>query len=353
MKYFPYALLFVMVTACTAPDRKNTERFELTGSNGLKAEVTPYGARLMSLWVKGVNVVEGFDQVSGYQGGGGAYYGATIGRYANRIAGGRFSLDGKVYQLPVNDGKNTLHGGPEGLFSKWWDARRTSDSSIIFSYRSKAGDEGFPGDLVVTVTYILDGNNLRLRYEAVADSPTVTNLTNHAFWNLNGEGSGSIGNHVLQINGDQYTPVDAALIPTGKIEPVKNTPFDFTTEKPMGRDILADNEQLRCGKGYDHNYVINGSGLRLAASGRGDKTGIVMKVWSDQPGLQFYSGNLMEGRNHLRKGRDEFRTAFCLETQHFPDSPNEPGFPSTVLRPGETFRSETVYQFFKLWEGSL
>jgi aldose 1-epimerase len=349
MKYSLYCVLLIMLTACSNDydGSKTTDRYLISSSNGLRAEVSPYGARLLSLWVHGINVVEGFDQISGYQTEGGAFYGATIGRYANRIAGGKFFVDGKPYQLPLNNGKNTLHGGPAGFFSKWWNVERQSDSSIMFSYYSKRGEEGFPGDMFVTVSYILTGNNMRLEYQASCDSPTVVNLTNHAFWNLNGEGSGTILNHLLQINADAYTPVDSALIPTGKIESVAGTPFDFTAEKTIGRHINDGDAQLHNGKGYDHNYIINGDGLRLAAIAKGDKTGIVMKVWSDQPGLQLYSGNFMEGRNNLRKGKDEFRTAFCLETQHFPDSPNQPGFPSTVLKPGEKFQSETVYQFFK------
>jgi aldose 1-epimerase len=255
-------------------------------------------------------------------------------------------LMGREYQLTVNNGPNTLHGGKNGFQSKVWDAKKLNDSTLELSYLSKDGEEGFPGNLNVKVVYSLTGDNaLKCEYEATTDKPTVVNLTNHAFFNLNGEGSGSIENHLLQIDADHYTPVDSTLIPNGNIQLVEHTPFDFRIAKPIGKEISYKDKQLEYGRGYDHNYVLNGTGMKKAAKVVGDKSGIVMEVYTEEPGLQFYSGNFMQSHNKLRKGMDDFRTAFCLETQHFPDSPNEPVFPSTVLMPGERYHSVSVYRF--------
>lgn len=316
-----------------------------------KAVFTSEGARLMSLMVpdkegKMIDVVIGFDSVAKYASSTEPYFGATIGRFGNRIAKGRFALNGKTYQLTINNGPNTLHGGTNGFQSKSWQATQPDEHTVVFTYLSKAGEEGFPGNLNAKVTYSLsDDNELRMEYEATTDSPTVVNLTNHAFFNLNGEGSGTILKHVLEINANKYMPVDSTLIPTGKIVPVKGTPFDFTKPTAIGARINADNQQLKYGKGYDHNYVLNGTGMKKAATISGDQSGIVMEITTEEPGLQFYSGNFMQGKNMLRTGPDAYRTAFSLETQHFPDSPNQPSFPSTTLNPGETYHTVSVYRF--------
>jgi aldose 1-epimerase len=333
----------------TFPESRDV--YTLKNKNNCTAVLTPEGGRLMSLYVPDkngelTNVVVGFDSVSAYAGSSESYFGATIGRYGNRIARGHFVLGGTPYQLTLNNGPNTLHGGKKGFQSKRWNASQPDDHQLIFTYQSKDGEEGFPGNLDVKVTYTLtDSNELKIDYEASTDKLTIVNLTNHAFFNLNGEGSGSIKDHVLQINADAYTPVDSTLIPYGKIEKVKGTPFDFSRPVAIGRRIDDNNQQLKFGKGYDHNYVLNGKGFKPAAKVAGDESGIIMEVFTEEPGLQFYSGNFMMGKNKLRKGQDDFRTAFCLETQHFPDSPNQPSFPSTELKPGEKYHTVSVYKF--------
>ncbi len=323
----------------------------IRNGNNLKAVFAAENARIVSLQIPDkdgqlTDVVIGFDSVADYDTSSEPYFGATIGRFGNRIAKGKFTLDGVEYNVTVNNGPNMLHGGTKGFQYQQWDASQPDDHTVVFTRVSKDGEEGFPGNLSVKVTYQLtDSNQLKMDYEATTDKPTVVNLTNHAFFNLNGEGSGTINNHSLQIFADKYTPVDSTLIPTGKMENVKGTPFDFTKPETIGKRINEKNEQLDFGKGYDHNFVLNGSGYKKAATIMGDKSGIVMDIYTVEPGLQFYSGNFMQGENKLRKGNDDFRTAFCLETQHFPDSPNQPSFPSTVLRPGETYKTNSVYQF--------
>jgi aldose 1-epimerase len=291
-----------------------------------------------------VDVVIGFEHPADYDSATEPYFGATIGRYGNRIRLGQFALDGKAYQLTINNGVNTLHGGKMGFQYKKWNLDKLNDSTLACSLVSPDGDNGFPGRLSVKVIYtILSSNAMQINYEAVTDKPTVVNLTNHAFFNLNG--SGSILDHLLMINANRYTPVDSTLIPTGELAKVEGTPFDFRISETIGSRINLDHQQLQFGKGYDHNFVLNKSETMPAAEVSGDKSGIVMTVYTSEPGLQFYSGNFMQGKNKLRNGRDEFRTAFCLETQHFPDSPNQASFPSTVLRPGKVYKSETVYVF--------
>ena len=318
----------------------------------MTATFTTYGARLISLSVpdkngKTTNVVLGFDSDSAYAHSTEPYFGAAIGRYGNRIAKGKFTLDGKGYQLTINNGPNTLHGGKHGFQSKTWQVSQPDSATLIFTYLSKDGEEGFPGNLNVKVTYKLRSDNaLQMDYEATTDKTTVVNLTNHAFFNLNGEGSGSIGGHRLRIAADKYTPVDSTLIPTGQLESVERTPFDFRKGFAIGTRINDHNQQLTNGKGYDHNFVLNKHSFATAvADVIGEKSGIVVKVFTDQPGLQFYSGNFMQSKNEMRGYKDDFRTAFALETQHFPDSPNQPNFPTTVLKPGETYHSQTVYKF--------
>lgn len=334
---------------------KFVKLYVLKNPGGMKAAITNYGGRLVSLIVPDKNelptsVVAGFDSLSGYINSTEPYFGATIGRYGNRIAGGRFKLEGNAYQLSINNGPNALHGGKEGFQCKVWSAAQRGDSVLVLTYHSADGENGFPGNLKVKVTYTLTVNNkLKLDYEAVTDKVTVVNLTNHAFFNLNGEGVGSVNDHVLRIAAGRYTPVDSTLIPTGKLKAVKDTPFDFTNAASIGSRIGVDHEQLRFGKGYDHNYALDLPGIgNRAARVTGDKSGIVMDVYTTEPGLQFYSGNFMQSKNKLRKGADNFRTAFCLETQHFPDSPNQLGFPSTVLRPGQVYRSQSIYAFSAL-----
>lgn len=355
--------------AVTVPEANNfkdtvngqsTGLYVLHNNKGMKAAITNYGGRLVSLLVPDKNgkltdVVVGFKSVDDYVNTSEPYFGATIGRYGNRIAKGKFTLDGKQYTLFTNNGPNTLHGGKIGYQAVVWNAKQLNDSTLELTYLSKDGEEGFPGNLDVKVIYRLTSDNeLKLDYEAKTDKKTVVNLTNHAFFNLNGEGSGTINNHILQINGKEYTPVDSTLIPTGKTEPVAGTPFDFTNPKTIGANVDADNVQLKNGKGYDHNFVLNGQGthpdshrdLRHAATVTGDQSGIVMDVYTEEPGLQFYGGNFMQSKNTFKNGtKDDFRTAFCLETQHFPDSPNQPGFPSTVLNPADVYKTSSTYKF--------
>jgi aldose 1-epimerase len=338
-------------------DGKQTTLYTLKNKNNAEAIFTNYGGRLVSLLVpnkdgKLVDVVVGFKSIHDYEKSTEPYFGATIGRYGNRIAKGKFTLEGKTYSLFTNNGQNTLHGGKKGYQYVVWDATQPSANTLVLHYLSKDGDENFPGNLDVKVTYTLtDDNELKMDYEAKTDKTTIVNLTNHAFFNLNGDGSGEILNHEVQIYADEYTPVDSTLIPTGKIEKVKGTPFDFTKATTIGARINDKNEQLTFGKGYDHNYVLNKTkamGMFHAATVKGDKSGIVMDICTQEPGLQFYSGNFMQSKNTFKTGaKDDFRTAIALETQHFPDSPNQPSFPSTVLKPGQVYKTSSVYKFTK------
>ncbi len=329
--------------------------YVIRNGKGMEATFCADGARIMRLVVpdkngKPTDVVVGFDSVAQYRSSTEPYFGATIGRYGNRIAKGAFKLDSVAYQLSVNNGPNSLHGGKNGFQYQIWDAKLIGDSAIVFTRTSKDGEEGFPGNLQVEVVYTLTSNGeLKIEYNATTDKPTIVNLTNHAFFNLNGEGSGSIENHILQINADQYTPVDSTLIPTGELAAVAGTPFDFVKPTAIGQRISDNTEQLKYGRGYDHNLSLNpspeGEGLKKAAWVKGDKSGIVMEIFTVEPGLQFYSGNFMQSKNKLRKGMDDFRTAFCLETQHYPDSPNQQAFPSTILRPGQVYHTVSLYKF--------
>lgn len=345
------------------PDAKNFEAtimgqpsklFVLKNSNGLQAAFTNYGARWVTMLVPDkngnlVDVIVGHDDVKSFAESGEPFFGATIGRYGNRIKGGRLTLDGKTFQLDVNNGPNTLHGGKGGFHNVMWNGVQQGDSAVVFSYLSKDGEMGFPGNLNVKVTYTLRNDNaMHMAYEATTDKKTVVNLTNHAFFNLNGVNSGTINNHLLQIMADAYTPVDSTLIPTGRTESVAGTPFDFKQPTPIGSRVNdSSNVQLRYGKGYDHNFVLRKTaGNSPVAIAQGDASGIVMRIFTEEPGLQFYGGNFMQSKNTIKGGKkDDFRTSFCLETQHFPDSPNQPGFPSTVLQPGQTYRTQSSYQF--------
>jgi aldose 1-epimerase len=342
-------------------DGQPTAMYVLKNKNQATAAITNYGARLVSLLVPNKNgvmtdVVLGYDSIGKYVHQPETFFGAVVGRYGNRIAKGKFRLAGKEYTLAKNNGPNSLHGGKKGFGAVVWAAKQLNDHTVELSYTSKDGEEGYPGTLQVKVTYTLtDSNALAISYQATTNKATVLNLTNHAYFNLNGQGNGTINNHLLTLDADQYTPVDSTLIPTGKIEPVAGSPFDFRTATTIGSRIDADNIQLKYGKGYDHNFVINtskgdtikgGHNLMPAATVQGDLSGIVMKVYTEEPGVQFYGGNFMTGTNPLKGGKkDEHRSAFCLETQHYPDSPNQPSFPSTELKPGQTYNSTTVYQF--------
>ncbi|WDF53979.1 aldose epimerase family protein [Mucilaginibacter sp. KACC 22063] len=334
-------------------DGKQVHLYTLENKDHMKAAITNYGGRLVSLIVpdkdgKPTDVVAGFDSVDGYINSTEPYFGATIGRYGNRIAKGKFTLDGKTYQLAINNPPNTLHGGKKGFQAVVWDVRQINSHELELTYLSKDGEENFPGNLKVKVVYNLrDDNALQITYDAETDKNTPVNLTNHAFFNLNGESSGSILNHKVMIAADKYTPVDSTLIPTGKIEAVESTPFDFTTANTIGARANDNNEQLKNGKGYDHNFVLNAHDAKKpVAVVTGDKSGIVMQVFTDQPGLQFYSGNFMQAKNNMKGGhKDDYRTAFAMETQHFPDSPNQPSFPTTILKPGQHYHTVSVYQF--------
>ena len=334
-------------------DGKQTHLYVLKNKHGMEAAVTNYGGRIVSLLVPDKNgkltdVVLGFESVEGFENSKEPYYGATIGRYGNRIAKGKFKLGGKEYTLIKNNGPNTLHAGKPGFQEVVWDAKMIDSATLELSYLAKDMEGGFPGNLKVKVIYtITDDNAMKISYEATTDKTTVVNLTNHAFFNLNGEGSGTILNHLVQIHADNYTPVDSTLIPTGKIEPVAGTPFDFTKATTIGARINTPNQQLKDGKGYDHNFVLNQHDINTAiATVIGDKSGIKMEIFTEEPAMQFYSGNFMQSQNIMKGGRkDEFRTSFAMETQHYPDSPNQLSFPTTVLNPGQTYRTQSIYKF--------
>ena len=319
----------------------------------ITVKILTYGGIVQSIEApdrngKTANIVLGFDGLDGYvQTGNKPYMGAIIGRYANRIAGGTFQLNGKTYHVPKNDGDNALHGGLHGFNKKVWTSTET-ENGVELKYVSKDGEEGFPGNLTTTVRYTLKGNELRIDYTATTDADTVLNLTNHSYFNLKGQGNGDILGHAMKINAHRYTPVDKNLIPTGELAPVAGTPFDFLEPTAIGARIDADNEQLKLARGYDQNWVLEGDGKKVivAAEAYEPTTGRVLEVLTDQPGIQFYTGNFLDGSVTGTDGKVyKKRYAFCLETQHYPDSPNHPKFPTTELKPGQTFRSTTVYRF--------
>ena len=333
--------------------------YSLSNQKGMEVAITNFGATIVTLRVpdragKAADVVLGFDTLEGYETGK-SYFGATVGRYANRIGGGTFSIDGKTCTLPKNNGNNTLHGGIVGFNKKVWKAREISakgGESLELSYLSSDGEEGFPGNLSVKVVFTLpsDRNELKIDYSATTDKDTVLNLSNHSYFNLAGEGNGDILDHVMRLHAKQFTPVDKTLIPTGELSDVAGTPMDFNTATPIGKRINDNYEQLVFGKGYDHNWVLarsgGGNGLTLAAEASDPKSGRTLEVLTTEPGVQFYSGNFLDGSAKGKGGKAYGqRAAFCLETQHFPDSPNHPNFPSTLLKPGAVYQSETVFRF--------
>lgn len=338
-------------------DGKKVSLFFLKNKNGLNAAITNYGGKVVSLMVPDrygnmADIVLGYPNIDGYLHAREPYFGALIGRYGNRIAKGKFSLNGQDYTLATNNGLNHLHGGKKGFNAVVWDALQPDSQTLVLTYLSADGEEGYPGNLQVKVTYKLTNQNeLSITYEATTDKATVINLTHHSFFNLNGEGNGTINDHVLQINADRYTPVDEGLIPTGELAAVNGTPFDFRKPITIKQNLEAANNQLKYGKGYDHNFVLNkneanAAGLTLAARISEPLSGRTMEVWTNEPGLQFYGGNFLNGKDIGKASKPYlFRSAFCLETQHFPDSPNKTNFPSTTLQPGEIYHSVCVYKF--------
>lgn len=337
------------------PDGSTVEIFTLKDEK-LEVQVMTYGGDVISLKAPDRNgkledLVLGFDDPSGYyennHSKSASFFGPIVGRYANRIAHAKFSLDGKEYTLTKNDGDNSIHGGPGGFHNRIWQGKIIADG-VELTYLSKDGEEGYPGNLSVTVRYTVTGSDLKIEYQATTDKPTVLNLTNHSYFNLSGQGNGTILQEELQLHASRFTPVDSTLIPTGELRPVTGTPFDFLKPRAVGERINADDEQIRLGHGYDHNFVIDGGGkeLTLAAEVYDPASGRVLQVLTTQPGVQFYTSNFLNGSIKGKQGIAYPRNgALCLETQHFPDSPNHPAFPMTVLRPGGEFHSVTVYRF--------
>ncbi len=326
--------------------------FTLINKNGIVTQITNYGGRVVNLWTADKNgdfedIVLGYDNIEGYLESNEIYFGALIGRYGNRIAKGKFTLNDSIYTLATNVNGDHLHGGKNGFNNVVWNARQISDSELELKYLSKDGEEGYPGNLSVKVIYKLtDDDELQIIYTANTDKATPINLTHHSFFNLHGAGKGTINDHVLQINASNYTPVLDGLIPSGEIASVESTPFDFRKPTIIGKRVNEDTEQIKFGFGYDHNFVLDGVGLIFAAKVTEPISGRVIEVRTDEPGLQFYGGNFLNGKDI---GKDNlpyrYREAFCLETQHFPDSPNQIDFISTILEPNKTYKSTCIYKF--------
>ncbi len=341
----------------TTTNGEKVERFTLKNTNGMQVDIITYGGRITNISVPDKtgnfeNVTLGFDRLELYEQNN-PFFGALVGRYGNRIANAQFDLEGTTYELAANNGPNSLHGGIKGFDKVVWKVIETSqgdeEARLKIGYLSKDMEEGFPGNLQTAVTYTLTADNtLKVDYEATTDKPTIVNLTQHAYFNLSGNFSEDITDHVLEINADQLVPVDDNLIPTGELTPVSGTPFDFTSPKPVGQDIDADHEQIKKGGGYDHNWVLNdqGQGLRKAAVLEHPASGRVMEVATTEPGVQFYTGNFLGGNLPIPGGGTyQKRSGLCLETQHYPDSPNQPSFPSVTLQPGETYTTTTTFTF--------
>ena len=337
-------------------DGENVDLYTLRNAHGLEAKITNYGGILVSLKVPDRNgkfddVVLGFNDFDSYLKNG-PYFGALIGRYGNRIAKGRFTLDGVEYKLAVNNGENHLHGGIKGFDKVVWTGREMKTAAgpaVVLTYLSKDGEEGYPGNLRVRVVYTLTNNDeIKIDYSATTDKDTVINLTHHSYFNLAGEGNGDILNHRVTIFANRFVPTDAGSIPTGELRRVAGTPFDFLKPHAIGERINQDDEQLKFGSGYDHTWVINGRAgtLRSAATAFDPTSGRVMQVWTTEPGVQFYTGNFLDGTLTGKSGKVYQRLfGFCFETQHYPDSPNHPSFPTTTLRKGTTYKSTTIYKF--------
>ncbi len=337
-------------------DGTTVDLYTLTNANGMTVKITNYGGIVTSLLVPDKNgnledVVLGYDNLEGYLKNN-PYFGCIIGRYGNRIARGKFTLNGTSYTLATNNEPNHLHGGVKGFDKVVWAAKEVKGEATVgleLTYLSKDGEEGYPGNLSVKVSYTLTNDNaLRIDYEATTDQPTIVNLTNHSYFNLKDAGASPILDHELMLDADYFTPVDSTLIPTGELRAVEGSPFDFKNPIKIGARIGADNEQIKFGLGYDHNFVLNGKAGELSLVGKliESTTGCVMEIWTTEPGIQFYSGNFLDGTIIGKHGTVyHYRHGLCLETQHFPDSPNQPNFPSTVLNPGEKYQTTTVYKF--------
>jgi aldose 1-epimerase len=335
---------------------EDVDLYTLRNTRGAEATITNYGAIVVSLKVPDRNgkfddVVLGFSDFNGYLKND-PYFGAIVGRYGNRIAKGRFTLNGVEYKLAVNNGENHLHGGIKGFDKVVWtgrDMKSKAGPAVVLTYLSKDGEEGYPGNLNVRVVYTLTNNNeLKIDYSATTDKDTVTNITHHSYFNLAGEGNGDILNHLVTINASRFVPTDAGSIPTGELKRVAGTPFDFLKATAIGARIDQDDEQLKFGRGYDHTWVINGrpGTMRLAATAYEATSGRVMQVWTTEPGMQFYTGNFLDGTLTGKSGKIyPRRSGFCFETQHYPDSPNQPSFPTTTLRKGAVYKSTTIYRF--------
>lgn len=332
---------------------KETTIYVLKNRNGLVSEITNYGARIVSLWVPDNNgnfddIVLGFDNIDDYINAKEKYFGATIGRYGNRIKEGKFLINDKEYYLEKNNGLNHLHGGNMGFSDVVWNAKQIDNQTLELNYFSKNMEEGYPGNLNVKIIYHLNNKDeLKIEYFAKTDESTHVNLTHHSFFNLLGAGNETINEHLLYINANSFTPVDETLIPTGNIELVANTPFDFSVPTKIGKRINQEDNQLNYGKGYDHNYVLNNSQSEeiIAAKVYEKKSGRTLEVYTNEPGMQFYAGNFLSGTIGKHGKSYKKRSAFCLETQHFPNSPNQKNFPSTILKPNEEYYSICIYKF--------
>lgn len=370
MKYLSAFLLLALIISCSNQpslpvlvdennfnqeiDGKKVSLFTLKNRNAVTIQITNYGGRITHLWTPDkdgsfADVVIGYDSLDEYLNSNEIYFGALIGRYGNRIAKGKFELNAEVYNLVTNNGENHLHGGIKGFNNVVWDARLLNEQKLELNYLSVDGEEGYPGNLEVKVVYTLtDDNELKIEYWATTDKATPINLTQHSYFNLKGAGNGDVNKHIMHINADAYTPVDEGLIPTGEVALVDGTPFDFRVPMAIGARLNEENEQLKFGGGYDHNWVLNKSesGLNYAAKVVEPNSGRTLEVYTNEPAMQFYGGNFMDGSDKGKGGKKfAYRGAFCLETQHYPDSPNQSDFPSTILNPEEEYYSICIYKF--------